>query len=269
MKKVFKKWWFYLIVLIIIAIIVFTIILVDKDEHNKSSNNNPKLKIYDINEGIYVIEEDEKIEEEKENPEETQELKQEAKNKNDNIPSSNKENNTSTTKPNHNNSIQNSSSNIPSNNANNKPSNETNKTIEATKEYYCVGNFELKGKKCVYSYSSNALIKYSCSKGDLVGSRCEYTTTTKTPMNPYSVVPGCSGLKGGQYCNCAGGSYENGTCYVYTEKTITENAIVNYYCPDDYNLVNNKCLLYSETDAPFKLSCPIGYTLIGLECKKN
>ena len=284
-KDIYKKWWFYIILFIVISSVVVFIVLINKNDNNKSSNNkfdNPKLDIYEIDEEIYVIEEnEEEIENvEDDNDEDIEENEYTNQNNNsnnyndsnfinDNSSNSSISNNTNNNNTSSNNSSSNNNNNNSSNNSNSNNNNNNNKTIEATKEYYCIGNYKLEGKECVYSYSSSALINYTCNKGTLNGSKCNYTSTTKTPLNPYSSVPGCSGLTGYQYCSCAGGVYENNTCYVYKETTITENAIANYYCPDSYTLVGDQCVLYSRTDAPFKLVCPAGYTLIGIECKKN
>lgn len=149
-------------------------------------------------------------------------------------------------------------------------------SIDATKEFYCTGNYVLNGSKCEYQFSSDALIKYVCDEGTLSGNECKITKKISIPINTYSAsyeICLNKGLSGYNLFNCAcsaqGGTTDGAltgsyTCYKNATQYI--DARQEYYCIDGTTLNGNKCVKTFITEAPFEYKCPDGYSLIGNKC---
>ena len=197
---------------------------------------------------------------------------------NNNSTSNNETNaNGSSDTTNTNNSNYNSSSNTNNSNSSTSSSTKTEKTIEATKEYYCVNDAKLNGSQCIKTFILTPLTKqiYSCDEGVLYHNICKVTKARDAYVKSMKLYgKSFTEISQGQQeyvCKQVGGTYDvygsftDGTwCYV----TATARVTSEYYCPDDYTLNYNNCEKYYITDAPFKLTCPSGYTLVGTSCKK-
>lgn len=158
------------------------------------------------------------------------------------------------------------------------PSQNTVIRIDATKEYYCIGNFQLIGTKCVSKISVDALSKYVCDEGELQGTSCIISGKTVVYVNQYAgYYEACysKGLRDYNLYQCACSSQGGYTQKIsdteykcYKNGTTTKNARLEYYCTSGTTLVGNKCEKEYSTDAPFKLTCPNGYKLNGIYCEK-
>lgn len=150
--------------------------------------------------------------------------------------------------------------------------------IDATKEYYCIGGFQLSGTKCINKLSVNAPSRYVCDEGELQGMNCIVSGKTLVYINQYAgyyEVCYNKGLSGYNLFQCACSSQGGYTQKIsdneykcYKNGTTTKSAKLEYYCTSDTTLVGNKCEKEYSTDAPFKLICPDGYKLNGIYCEK-
>lgn len=155
-------------------------------------------------------------------------------------------------------------------------------SIEATKEYYCPLGYELNGTSCKNEVETDALIYYVCDEGmPLVTGECStyvkeyvepiwYCMSTH-PLWPEDIISKqCS--EDGYPRNIAGcplGYYLDGddACSKMVEKRTP--AKIEYICPSDYIVDNDKCKRTNYIEASYNLKCPSDYKLVGTKCIKN
>lgn len=108
----------------------------------------------------------------------------------------------------------------------------------------------LSGGKCVYTTTTAASVKYTCSSGYTVyGNQC-IKTSSKQPTQKYYCPSGIT-LRGNQ-------------CVT----TISVDAIQGYECDEGYILAGATCVLNDQKDAEAEYSCSKVYTLNGSKCEK-
>lgn len=272
MKNFIKKYWIYITIAFVVLIvgIGLFIILKDDDKKTSSSNYNPKLEIYDIDEEIYVIEEDEEEYEdlEEENVEDYEDKEVTHKPGMNNNTNSNKED---------------SSKNDDKKDNVVKP----NITVTENDKYTCPSGYELINDKCYKSY--RAKIEYKCAYGTLAGAYCVIDESTMA--NATYTCPSDYKLEGqkcvksvvartynsadyehlsatvqSSYYNnflnfCSGTNMyrvdKNGIDYCY-EKKYT-NPTITYDCNGkEGTLAGNGCIHHTYVEATEFPSCPDG-----------
>lgn len=134
-------------------------------------------------------------------------------------------------------------------------------SIDAAVKYSCPdSSYVLSGNVCrkTGTGSVDAKVEYSCTKGELKGTKCEYTYS---PSN-----------------NWGGGWWSQGSCneggdYSYYDRMchVTFEAVKTYTCDQGTFDGVSKCIISnnSTVSATPNYSCPSGYTLVSNQCFKT
>lgn len=154
-------------------------------------------------------------------------------------------------------------------------------SINAQASYSCPdSSYELSGTLCKKKGTGtvSAKVDYTCSKGSLKGTNCEYTYSPNSDWNSMWLNK-CS--DGGTYsyadrkCHvstsatktytCSQGTSDGkGNCIISNNSTI--NATATYTCPGGYTSIGNQCVNTKGISATAKYTCPDSAVRKGSKC---